>query len=71
MTGFIKVVIFFILFLIIIRLVRVISRYWSSSKRTFDVRRQSKKKNIDRYENAEDAKFREIDPDKNEKSEKE
>ncbi len=69
MTGFIKVIIFFILFLLIIRLFRLISRYWSSSKKTIDDLRQNKKKKPDRFENVEDAKFREIDPDKKEKSE--
>ncbi len=69
MTGFIKVVIFFILFLLIIRLFRLISRYWSSSKKTIDDLRQNQKKKSDRFENVEDAKFREIDPNKKEKSE--
>ena len=69
MTGFIKVVIFFILFLLIIRGIRLISRYWSSSKKTIDDIRKNKKKKPDRFENVEDAKFREIDPDKKEKSE--
>ncbi len=69
MTGFIKVVIFFILFLLIIRVFRLISRYWSSSKKTIDDLRQNKKKKPDQFENVEDAKFREIDPDKKEKSE--
>lgn len=69
MTGFIKVVIFFILFLLIIRVFRLISRYWSSSKKTIDDLRQNQKKKPDQFENVEDAKFREIDPDKKEKSE--
>jgi len=69
MTGFIKVVIFFILFLLIMRVFRLISRYWSSSKKTIDDLRQNQKKKPDRFENVEDAKFREINPDKKEKSE--
>ncbi len=69
MTGFIKVVIFFILFLLIIRVFRLISRYWSSSKKTIDDLRQNQKKKPNQFENVEDAKFREIDPDKKEKSE--
>lgn len=69
MTGFIKVVIFFILFLLIIRVFRLISRYWSSSKKNIDDLRQNQKKNPDQFENVEDAKFREIDPDKKEKRE--
>ncbi len=69
MTGFIKVVIFFILFLLIIRVFRLISRYWSSSKKTIDDLRQNQKKKPDQFENVEDAKFREIDPNKKEKSE--
>ena len=69
MTGFIKVVIFFILFLLIMRVFRLISRYWSSSKKTIDDLRQNQKKKPNQFENVEDAKFREIDPDKKEKSE--
>ncbi|MCZ6702830.1 MAG: hypothetical protein O6940_07285 [Ignavibacteria bacterium] len=68
MTGFIKVVIFFILFLLIIRVIRFISRYWLSSKKTIDDLKQHQKKKPDRFENVEDAKFREIDPNKKEKS---
>jgi hypothetical protein len=69
MTGFIKVIIFFILFLLVIRFFRLISRYWSSSKKNIDDLRQNQKKEPDQFENVEDAKFREIDPDKKEKRE--
>ena len=50
------------------RVFRLISRYWSSSKKTIDDLRQNQKKKPDRFENVEDAKFREINPDKKEKS---
>lgn len=51
------------------RVFRLISRYWSSSKKTIDDLRQNQKKKPNQFENVEDAKFREIDPDKKEKSE--
>ena len=69
MTGFLKIILFFILFMIIIKFVRLISRYRSSSKQTIDDLKNQQREDAKQFEDVEDAEFREIDFD-NEKESK-
>ena len=65
----IRLVLYFILFLIVIRLARLIIRYWFSSKRTVDDLRQEHKSANQKFKDAEEAEFREIkfkDPEEKE-----
>ena len=69
MTGFIKIILFFILFMIIIKFVRLISRYRSSTKQTIDDLKNKQREESIHFEDVEEADFKEIDFD-NEKESK-
>ena len=69
MMGILKIILFFILFLIIIRMVRLISRYWSSSKQTIDDLKNRQREEAKHFEDVEDAEFREIDSENKKESE--
>ena len=71
MTGFLRFVLFFLLFLIIIRLIRVLKRFWSSSKETANFMRNQKPPDTEKFQDVEEAEFREIPLEKkNENNEK-
>jgi nitrogen fixation-related uncharacterized protein len=61
MMGFLKIILFFILFMIIIKFVRLISRYWSSSKQTIDDLKNQQQEESIHFDDVEEADFREID----------
>ncbi|GEM_PF-1230758 len=66
MTGFFRVILFFILFLIIIKVVKMISRILFSSKKTVNDINQPRSKKPKRFDDIEEADFREI-PSENKK----
>lgn len=71
MTGFLRIVLFFLLFLIVIRLVRVLKKFWSSSKETAQFVRNQKKPDTEKFRDVEEADFTELPLEKkNERSEK-
>jgi len=71
MIGFLRIVIFFLLFLIIIRLVKVLKRFWTSSKETANFMKNQKPPSTEKFQDVEEAEFREIPLEKkNENSEK-
>ena len=69
MTGFIKIILFFILFMIIIKFVRLISRYRSSTKQTIDDLKNKQREESIHFEDVEEADFKEIDFDNEKESE--
>ena len=69
MTGFLKIILFFILFMIIIKFVRLISRYRSSTKQTIDDLKNKQREESIHFDDVEEADFKEIDFD-NEKESK-
>jgi nitrogen fixation-related uncharacterized protein len=69
MMGFLKIILFFILFMIIIKFVRLISRYWSSSKQTIDDLKNKQREESIHFDDVEEADFREIDFDNEKESE--
>ncbi len=69
MTGFIKIILFFIFFMIIIRLVRLISRYRSSNKQTIDDLKNKQREESIQFDDVEEADFKEIDFDNEKESE--
>ncbi len=64
-----KIILFFILFLIIIRFVRLISRYWSSSKQTIDDLKNRQREESKHFDDVEEADFREIPAENKNESE--
>ncbi|MGB5847206.1 MAG: hypothetical protein WBH40_01895 [Ignavibacteriaceae bacterium] len=69
MIGFLKIVLFFILFLFIIKLLRSISKYRSSSRQTIDDLENQQRKEAKQFGDVEDAEYREIPPEKKNESE--
>ncbi len=69
MTGFIKIILFFIFFMIIIRLVRLISRYRSSKKQTIDDLKNQQREESIQFDDVEEADFKEINFDNEKESE--
>ena len=69
MTGFIKIILFFILFMIIIKFVRLISRYRSSKKQTIDDLKNQQREESIQFDDVEEADFKEIDFDNEKESE--
>lgn len=68
--SLLKLILFFILFLFIIRLVRLIMRFWSSSKTTVDDLRNGQEQVNEKYKDVEEADFKEINFDEEEDLEK-
>ena len=66
MTGFFRVILFFILFLIVIKVVKMISRFLSSYKKTVNDINQRRSKKPQHFDDVEEADFREI-PSENKK----
>ena len=66
MTGFFRVILFLILFLIVIKVVKMISRFLFSSKKTVNDLNQQRSKKSQRFDDIEEADFREI-PSENKK----
>jgi hypothetical protein len=66
MTGFFRVILFLILFLIVIKVVKMISRFLFSSKKTVNDLNQQRSKKPQRFDDIEEADFREI-PSENKK----
>ena len=50
-------------------MVRLISRYWSSSKQTIDDLKNRQREEAKHFEDVEDAEFREIDSENKKESE--
>ena len=69
MTGFIKIILFFILFMIIIKFVRLISRYRSSKKQTIDDLKNQQREESIQFDDVEEADFKEINFDNEKESE--
>ena len=69
MTGFIKILLFFILFMVIIRLVKLISRFRSSNKQTIDDLKNQQGEESIQFDDVEEADFKEIDFDNEKESE--
>lgn len=69
MTGFIKILLFFILFMVIIRLVKLISRFRSSTKQTIDDLKNQQREESIQFDDVEEADFKEIDFDNEKESE--
>jgi hypothetical protein len=68
MTGFFRVILFLILFLIVIKVVKMISRFLFSSKKTANDLNQQRSKKPQRFDDIEEADFKEIPSEnKNEK----
>ena len=61
-----RFILFFILFLFIVRLVKLIMRYWSSSKTTIDDLRNGQEQVNEKYKDVEEADFKEINFDEEE-----
>jgi len=68
MTGFIRVILFLILFLIVIKVVKMISRFLFTSKRKVNNINQQRKESK-HFDDIEEADFREIPSDNNKESE--
>ncbi|MCG6913299.1 hypothetical protein LJE86_05230 [bacterium BMS3Abin03] len=66
-----RLILYFLLFLLIARLVRLIMKYWSSSRGTIDDLKQEQKSVDEKYKDAQEAEFREINFDEQEDIEKE
>jgi hypothetical protein len=64
MTGFLRVIIFFLVFLIAVRLFRVLKRFWSSSKETVNIMKNMKSEEKQNFRDIEEAEFREIPSEK-------
>ncbi|MGD8305934.1 MAG: hypothetical protein PVF17_04705 [Ignavibacteria bacterium] len=64
MTKILNIIIFFLLFLFIIRLIRVIKRLWFSSKNTTNFIRNDRPKKRQDFKDVEEAEYREIPSDK-------
>ena len=69
MMGFLKIILFFILFMIIIKFVRLISRFRSSTKQTIDDLKNKQREESLHFDDVEEADFREIDFDNEKESE--
>ena len=69
MMGLLKIILFFILFMIIIKFVRLISRFRSSTKQTIDDLKNKQREESIHFEDVEEADFREIDFDNEKESE--
>ena len=69
MTGFFRVILFLILFLIVIKVVKLIARYLFSYKKTVDNINQQRSKKPQRFDDIEEADFKEIDFDNEKESE--
>ena len=69
MTGFIKILLFFILFMVIIKLVRLISRFRSSNKQTIDDLKNQQREESIQFDDVEEADYKEIDFDNEKESE--
>ena len=63
MTGLIKILLFFILFMVIIRLVKLISRFRSSNKQTIDDLKNQQREESIQFDDVEEADYKEIDFD--------
>ncbi len=68
MTGFIRVILFLILFLIVIKVVKMISRFLFTSKRKVNNINQQRKESK-HFDDIEEADFREIPADDKKESE--
>ena len=66
MTGFFRVILFLILFLIVIKVFKMIARYLFSYKKTVDNINQQRSKKPQRFDDVEEADFKEI-PSENKK----
>lgn len=66
-----RLILYFVLFLIIVRLVRLVMKYWSSTKRTIDDLKQEHKSVDEKYKDVQEAEFREINFDEQEDIDKE
>ena len=64
MTGFFRFILFLLIFILVLRFIRFISRYWSTTKKTFKDIYQQKQNNSQRFKDVEEADFKEIPPDK-------
>ncbi len=69
MMGILKIILFFIFFMIIIKFVRLISRYRSSTKQTIDDLKNKQREESIHFEDIEEADFKEIDFDNEKESE--
>jgi len=69
MIGFLKVALILILFLFLIKFVRLISKYRSSSRQTIDDLKNQQQGEAKHFEDVEDADFREIDSENKYESE--
>ncbi len=69
MTGFIKIILLFILVMIIIRLVRLVSRFRSSNKQTIDDLKNQQREESIQFDEVEEADFKEINFDNEKESE--
>ncbi len=68
MTGFFRVILFLILFLIVIKVVKMISRFLFTSKRKVNNINQQRKESK-HFDDIEEADFREIPSDNKKESE--
>ncbi len=68
MTGFFRVILFLILFLVVIKLVKMISRFLFTSKRKVNNINQQRKESK-HFDDIEEADFREIPSDNKKESE--
>jgi len=69
MTGFFRVILFLILFLIVIKVVKLIARYLFSYKKTVGNINQQRSKKPQRFDDVEEADFREIPSENKNESE--
>lgn len=64
--ALLRFILFFILFIFVVRLIKLIARYWSSSKTTIDDLRQESHSTNPKFEDVEEAEYREINFDQEE-----
>ena len=69
MIGFLKVALILILFLFIIKFVRLISKYRSSSRQTIDDLKNQQQGETEQFGDVEDADYKEIPPENKKESE--
>jgi len=69
MTGFFRIILFFIIFLIVLKLFRTISKSFFSSKKTVKDINQQRSKKPQSFDDVEEADFREIPTEKKKESE--
>lgn len=66
-----RLILYIVLFVLVVRLVRLVMRYWSSNRGTIDDLKQDHESVDEKYKDIQEAEFREINFDEKEDIDKE